>query len=69
MPLRHDLRWFVGSFGGGIGFLLGGFVDFCGVVEAQPISGEAKLAPVVLSEACRELRYAVGSGTQLGLDS
>ncbi|KAH0874056.1 hypothetical protein HID58_071418, partial [Brassica napus] len=41
MPLRHDLRWFVGSFGGGIGFLLGGFVVFCGVVEAQPISGEA----------------------------
>lgn len=41
-------------------------VVLCGVVEARPISGEAKLA--LVSEVNRELQYAVTSGAQFGLD-
>ncbi|KAF3603146.1 hypothetical protein F2Q69_00033624 [Brassica cretica] len=43
-----------------------GLTVFCGVVEAHPFFGEAKLALGVFPEASRELQYAVGSGAQLG---
>ncbi|WZY73053.1 hypothetical protein YC2023_005293 [Brassica napus] len=46
-----------------------GLTVFCGVVEARPFFGEAKLALGVFPEASRELQYAVGSGAQLGSGS